>query len=195
MSAEGSTVEVSPTQDWVTRIAAGDAAAEADFARHFLAAVRSLVRRQSRPLEPEIDDMAQDVLQSTLLALRRGRLRDPSTLPAYLRGTVEMITRAHYRKQHRRGEDRMEALDDNIASAEDPRGSLDRGQLASLVHRLIGELTVDRDRQLLERFYIQEQSKEVVCAELGIASEHFHRVTYRARERLRHLLEAAGIAG
>lgn len=195
MSAEGSTDGTSRAEEWVRRIAAGDASAESEFVRNYQAGVRTLVRRQARSLEPDVDDMTQEVLKSTLIALRQGRLRDPSTLPAYLRGAVVLIIRAHYRKQHRRGEDHMVALDDDLPGDDDPGQSLIGLQLAGLMRRLISELSVDRDRQLLERFYLQEQAKEQVCAELGIASDHFHRVAFRARERLRHMLEQAGVTG
>ena len=195
MSAEGVTCGTSPAEDWARRIAAGDTAAETEFVRNYQKGVRTLVRRHSRALEPDVDDMTQEVLQVTLVALRQGRLRDAATLPAYLRGAVVMMLRAHYRKQHRRGEDRMAALDDNLASDDDPGRNLVSLQLAELMRRLIGELGVDRDRQLLERFYLKEQTKEQVCADLGIGNDHFHRVAFRARERLRLLLEQAGVIG
>lgn len=193
MSAEGTTGGASRAEEWVRRIAAGDVSAESEFVHNYLPGVRTLVRRHARPLEPDVDDMIQDVLKSALVALRQGRLRDASTLPAYLRGTVDLIVRAHYRKQHRRGEDHMDALDENLPADDDPGQNLIDLQRTALVQRLIGELGVDRDRELLRRFYLQGQSKEQVCAELGIASDHFHRVAFRARERLRELLEQAGV--
>ena len=46
-----------------------------------------------------------------------------------------------------------------------------------------------RDRALLIGFYIEERSKDEVCAELGIPPDHFRRVVFRARERLRELFD------
>lgn len=175
------------------RIAAGDHGAEAEFARMFRPGVLAMVRRQARPLDADGEDMAQEVMQSAISALRSQRLRDPTTLPAYLRASVVFTVRAHYRKQHRRGEDRAEPLDDKVEVNNDPQDNLVGHQLARLVRRLIGELHIDRDRQLLERFYLREQTKEQVCAELDISDEHFHRVAFRARERLRELLREAGV--
>lgn len=194
MSVEQGDNQPSRAESWASRIAAGDGDAETEFIRHYQTAVRALVRRRTRSLEPDVDDMTQDVLRSTLMALRKGNLRDPSTLPAYLRGAVVLIARAHYRKQHRRGEDHLVALDDTLESDDDPARNLGRSQLAAVMRRLIDELGVERDRELLQRFYLQEQAKETVCAELGIGVDHFHRVAFRARERLRLLLQQAGIS-
>ncbi|MEO7917513.1 MAG: sigma-70 family RNA polymerase sigma factor [Dokdonella sp.] len=175
------------------RIAAGDTSAETDFVRIFRPGVLMLVRRHSRPFDADIEDMAQDVMQSTITALRTGRLRDSDVLPAYLRSTVAFTVRSHYRKQHRRGEDRVVLVDDSFEVDDDPLDNLKGHQLAGLLRKLIGELEIERDRRLMEHFYLREQSKEEVCAELGINEDHFHRVTYRARERLRDLLHNAGI--
>jgi RNA polymerase sigma-70 factor (ECF subfamily) len=57
---------------------------------------------------------------------------------------------------------------------------------------VIDELPTDRDRQLLFRFYIAEDDKERICADLGLTSLHFNRVLHRARERYKELYESRG---
>ena len=59
------------------------------------------------------------------------------------------------------------------------------------MQRLLAELRYDRDRQLLLRFYLSDDSKEALCADLEIEPERFHQVLFRARERLRELWERA----
>jgi hypothetical protein len=54
---------------------------------------------------------------------------------------------------------------------------------AAIVRRLIGELPTARDRQLLLRFYVAEEEKESIGADLGLDSLHFNRVLFRARQR------------
>lgn len=193
MSAELATETRTPLQLLAERITAGDAAAENEFVRHYRSGVLALVRRSARPFDADVEDMAQDVMQSTITALRDGRVRDHANLPAYLRSSITFIVRSHYRKQHRRHEDRVVVLDDGIAVNDDPEDNMTGHQLATLVRRLVSDLHIERDRQLLERFYLREQPKEQVCAELGISDEHFHRVAFRARERLRELLLDAGV--
>ncbi len=193
MSAELASEIKTPLQLLAERIAAADASAENEFVRCYRAGVMALVRRHARPFDADIEDMTQEVLQSAITALRDGRVRDHATLPAYLRSSVTFTVRSHYRKHHRRGEDRVVALDDSIPVNDDPSDNVTSHQLAALVRQLVGDLQIDRDRQLLERFYLREQSKQQVCTELGISDEHFHRVAFRARERLRGLLLDAGV--
>lgn len=196
MSGEGTTASSSQAEQWVRRIASGDPVAEIEFANHFSAKVRTLVRRQMRPLSPDVDDLTQDVLQLTLVSLREGRLRDASTLAAYLHGVVVMMVRAYYRKQHRRGEDRVADIDENMPDGGDgPERRVETTQLARLLRQTIDELPQERDRQLLIRFYLKEEDKDPVCAALGIDDDHFHRVVFRARVRLRELLLASANRG
>lgn len=193
MPAELASETTTPLQLLAERIAAGDAGSEDEFVRQYRSGVLALVRRSARQSDADIEDMTQDVLQSTITALRQGRVRDHANLPAYLRSSITFIVRSHYRKQHRRHEDRVVALDDGFAVNDDPQENVTGHQLAALVRQLVGELHIERDRQLLERFYLREQPKEQVCAELGISDQHFHRVAFRARERLRELLLDAGV--
>lgn len=44
------------------------------------------------------------------------------------------------------------------------------------MRQLIRELPTERDRQLLLRFYVTEEDKESLCADLGLDSLHFNRV-------------------
>ena len=82
---------------------------------------------------------------------------------------------------------------DEIAGDDAPETQLSASQLRQLVATLLERLTVPRDREVLSRFYLQEQDKADVCRALGIDSEHFHRVVHRARGRFRDMLFEAGI--
>jgi RNA polymerase sigma-70 factor (ECF subfamily) len=185
--------------DWLTlsaqRIAAGDRAAEGAVVAHFMPGVRALVRRHCRPSEPEVDDLVQDVLASVLQALRKGALADLQSLPGYVRATVVFTVQAHYRKRGRRGEDEAHEGVAEPVDHEHPAQAAQRAARIDAVRRLIQEMPVPRDRELLRRFYLQEQEREEVCQALGIEGSHFHRVLYRARERLRLLLAGSGLTG
>jgi len=81
-----------------------------------------------------------------------------------------------------------------LALADRGPAPLDRvlaAEEARQVKRLLDELRFDRDRQLLLRFYVSDDSKEELCADLGVEPERFHQVLFRARERLRELWERA----
>jgi RNA polymerase sigma-70 factor, ECF subfamily len=178
--------------DVVARIAAGDRAAETEFVRQYARGVHVLVRRHCRPGDPVVEDIAQDVLARVLERLRAGAVRDAAALPAYIQTTIVHATSAEYRT--RRPTEPVEAIDALMADGS-PIEQLSASQLQQTLHSLLAELGVDRDRELLRRFYLDEHDKEDVCRELGIDADHFHRVAFRARERFRALLERAGIEG
>lgn len=71
---------------------------------------------------------------------------------------------------------------------------LDREQWAKAARLMLEELPTPRDRDLLVRFYLNDESKDDVCAALGLSDEHFNRVIFRARNRFRALLERRGYA-
>lgn len=173
----------------VARIAAGDAAAEISFVERYQRKVTILVRRHCRPNEPQVPDIVQEVLTAVLLRLRKGELRDARALPGYVQVTVTRMTAAEYRRQANAptalpDEQLPEMADDSI----DPGARLDEARRARAVRHMLGQLRVSRDRELLERFYLREESKEEVCAALAIDADHFHRVHFRARERFGALL-------
>jgi len=108
----------------------------------------------------------------------------------FIRGTARNLLIAERRKTARRQTD---ADPEGLERAAHPaRGQLSSVLLeeeAAIVRRLIGELPTDRDRQLLLRFYVAEEEKESICADLGLDSLHFNRVLFRARHRFKELLE------
>jgi RNA polymerase sigma-70 factor, ECF subfamily len=182
--------EAGEVPDWVSRIAAGDREAEALFVSQYARGVRALVRRRCRPQDPIVEDLAQEVLTRVLEKLRVGAIRDPAALPAYVQATITYTTSAEYRS--RRLADTAVEID-AIASNESPCDRLASTQLSSLLRALLKQLPVERDREVLARFYLDEEDKDVVCRQLGIDAAHFHRVVFRARERFRQLLDRNGI--
>src|SRR5215468_63683 len=176
----------------ISRIASGDRLAEAEFVRQFERGVRVLVRRHCRPADPVVDDLVQDVLSGVLERLRAGAIHDPAALPAYVQSAVVYATSAEYR---RRRPTQPETAIEQLADSESPGAWLDAAQLARMLRALLAEMPVPRDREILRRFYLEEEDKDSVCRALAIDPGHFHRVMFRARERFRALIEEAGLDG
>jgi RNA polymerase sigma-70 factor (ECF subfamily) len=176
----------------ILRIAQGDRQAEAEFVRQYERGVRVLVRRHCRPGDPVVDDLVQDVLSGVLERLRAGAIHDPVALPAYVQSAVVYATSAEYR---RRRPTQTDAVVEQIADNETPGTRLDATQLARFLRDVLAGMPVARDREILRRFYLEEEDKDSVCRALAIDPGHFHRVMFRARERFRLLVEQAGIQG
>lgn len=184
--------------DLVRRIQAGAPAAESElvarFSRGLLLMLRRLVQNPALA-----DDLHQETLALVLGKIRRGEVREPEKLAGFIRSTARNLFIADRRK-----EARYHPLDDGREEEGGARPELalpDRGPVpldrvladeeARQVRRLLDELRFDRDRQLLLRFYVSDDSKEKICADLEIEPERFHQVLFRARERLRELWDRA----
>ena len=146
---------------------------------------------------PEAEDLFQDTFRLVIEKLRRGELREPAKLPGFLAQIARSLAIEHYRKAQRR---KTEPDSDAIADVEDvskggsgPLSELLSREDAGLVRQVIRELGTERDRDILLRFYIAEEDKERISADLGLTSLQFNRVLHRARERYRDLyLERIG---
>jgi RNA polymerase sigma-70 factor (ECF subfamily) len=177
--------------DLVRRIVAGETAAEGELVARYRRGLLYLLSRLGAL--PELaDDLAQETFRIVIERLRHGGLADPAGLAPFLRGTARNLLIAERRKTARRrtwgdsGE-----LAQAVAPAASPLQSVLADEEAEMVRRLIGELPTDRDRELLMRFYVGEEDKETICADLGLDSLHFNRVLFRARQRFKELFERA----
>jgi RNA polymerase sigma-70 factor (ECF subfamily) len=170
----------------VARIRAGDVAAESDLVSRYARGVRMIVSRAT-PDRSIVDDLCQDTFRIALEKIRRGDVRDARRLSGFMCALARNLTVEHFRRS-RRGEP-VGAPDES-----DPAPSqlelLLAEERASIARKVLSELGSDRDRQLLFRFYVAEETKAEICADLGLSSLHFNRVLFRARVRYRALYEA-----
>jgi RNA polymerase sigma-70 factor (ECF subfamily) len=57
-----------------------------------------------------------------------------------------------------------------------------------MLENAMEQLAQPRDREILHRFYLLEEDKSVICSALDLSAAHFDRVLYRAKQRMRELL-------
>jgi len=154
--------------------------------------LRALILRRVR--DPEVAaDILQDAAVTTLEKLRTGEIAHPEKLGGYLYRVALNHLRNHHRKD-RTALSSAEALDDLAAPAIDHEWeSVGRPQWASAARRMLEEMPVVRDREILVRFYLDDEDRESICRQLGLSEEHFNRVIFRARNRFRELLEHRGL--
>jgi RNA polymerase sigma-70 factor (ECF subfamily) len=153
--------------------------------------LRALILRRVR--DPELAaDILQDAAVTTLEKLRRGEIARPQNLGGYLYRVALNHLRNHRRKD-RSALSSPEALDQLPASDNDPHcENVGTPQWATAVRRMLEELPAARDRELLVRFYLDDEDRERICRDLRLSEEHFNRVIFRARNRFRELIEHRG---
>lgn len=181
------------TEQLVQRIARGDSAAEKLLFLRHQRTVKLLALRQCRGSSTDADDVVQDVFAQVFERLRAGELNDNTLFSHYLRQAIHNRCLQYFRNSGVEQSVLPEALPD----PQDPQGSpLDRmlreeGRATLL--KLMRELPQERDRELLYRFYAEQQDRRRICTDLRIDPMHFRKVLSRARQRMRELIERAGL--
>lgn len=175
----------------VERIEGGDRAAEAELVARFSRGLVLLLRRLAQ--NPSLaDDLHQETLALVIEKIRRGEVREPEHLAGFIRGIARNLFIAERRKAVRYRPLGEEGGRSGPLLADRDPAPLDRamaGEEGQEVRRLLGELRFERDRELLFRFYLADDSRERICEDLDIDPDRFNQALHRARERLRELWE------
>jgi RNA polymerase sigma-70 factor, ECF subfamily len=137
-------------------------------------------------------DILQDAVVTALQKLRAGEISDRAQLDGYVYRVALNHFRNHLRKDKSRVSDHDAQADLIDTDGREPPVSIQAAQWARLVKQMLKEITPARDRELLVRFYLYEETKEQLCQSLGLSDLHFNRVIFRARERFRALLTRRG---
>ncbi|HYG63231.1 MAG TPA: sigma-70 family RNA polymerase sigma factor [Thermoanaerobaculia bacterium] len=178
----------------VRRIGEGDTRAEGELVERYSRGLLYMLRRRAG--DPALaDDLHQETFRIVLERLRRQGIEDPARLSGFILQTARNLFLGDYRKKTRRGEGHD--VEESPEPADPAPGQLTgvlRREEAARVRQVLAEMGTDRDRQILFRFYIAEEDKEAICADLGLSSLHFNRVLFRARERFKSLMTRAGPA-
>ncbi len=155
--------------------------------------LRALILR--RVGDPELAaDILQDAAVTTLEKLRSGEIQQPEGVGGYLY-RVALNHLRNYRRKDRSALSSSAELGDLTAGEDEPGwADVGRQQWAVTARRTLEELPASRDRELLVRYYLEDEDKCSICAALGLTAEHFNRVIFRARNRFRAVLESHGFA-
>jgi RNA polymerase sigma-70 factor, ECF subfamily len=180
--------KAAPT-DWaglVQRIREGDPAGMEELYRKFSRGVRFHICRQLGP--QELDDKVHDTFLIVLQAIRGGELREPERLMGFIRTIVKRQIAAHIDNaiQNRRDFQDLEpggSLPDERESPEESVISQERTEIMETVLRGISR----RDREILTRFYLMEQTQEEICTEMDLSDTQFRLLKSRAKARFGEL--------
>jgi RNA polymerase sigma-70 factor (ECF subfamily) len=168
------------------RIQAGDTSAEPVLVERFGRGVRTTLRHAAREASL-VDDLYQETFRVALERIRAGGLREPAQLGAFLAGLARHLTTEHFRRMQRSEAEDPSVLERIEAPECSSVDAIAQRQLAELVRLLLEELPTDRDREVLRRFYLTSDDKDLICADLSLTRLQFNRVLHRARERFRAL--------
>jgi RNA polymerase sigma-70 factor (ECF subfamily) len=170
----------------VRQIGAGtDREAEAELCRRMAPRIRLYGLRHLRDEQAALD-LVQQVLITTLEALRARQLREPEKLASFVLGTCRMtildLRRGAQRKQRLLEQFGPEAL----APAQWSAPQLDRDKLTRCVQTL-----KERERAVVMMTFYDEQTSADVSNFLGVSEENVRVIRHRA---IRQLRDCMGVA-
>lgn len=190
--------EVSPAdsaetpQPWasmVQRIQADDPSGMEELYAVFTSGIRFYLCRQLGP--QDLDDKVHDAFLTIAQSIRRGDLREPERLMGYVRTVVRRQVAGYIGSAV---EARRTLVDPDHGAIlrdrkPDPERTAIDEQNNALAMRVLNTLP-RRDREVLVRFYLQEQSPRQICRDMGLTATQFRLTKSRAKARFTELGQA-----
>jgi RNA polymerase sigma-70 factor (ECF subfamily) len=186
---ERQTASGSPRLDYVSlvsRIIAGDRDGEAELVDCFGAGVFQIILNIVRN-PPLAEDLSQDALITIIKKIRKGDVQQPEKLKFFVLSVAKFHALGQIRRLRRRDSNESLELAERLPDpAPNQLEKLQASEEFKEIRIVIDEL-IPRYKELLLRFFVNEEPKDVICADLGLTSTQFDGVLHRARKRYREL--------
>jgi RNA polymerase sigma factor (sigma-70 family) len=170
----------------VASVQRGDESGLEDLYRLFSRGIRFYLCRQLGP--QELDDKVHDTFLIVVQAIQRGDLREPARLLGFIRTVVRRQVAAHIDQVVHSRREEMD-LDSGMRVADvsrSPEQEAIVGERAELMREVLRGISA-RDREILTRFYLYEQSQEQICREMRLSETQFRLLKSRAKARFGEL--------
>lgn len=166
----------------VSRVQRGEEAGMEELYLIFARGIRYYLCRQLGP--QELDDKVHDSFLIVVQAIQRGELREPERLMGFVRTIVRRQVAAYIdRVVHIRREEMDIELGTRIADRRgNPEQEVALREKAQLMQGVLARLS-PRDREILTRFYLDEQPEEQICREMKLTETQFRLLKSRAKSR------------
>jgi RNA polymerase sigma-70 factor (ECF subfamily) len=158
-----------------------DETAVKQFYEVFNRGFRYFIRRQLGP--SDLEDSVHDCVLAVIKAVREGAVHEPARFV----GFVNTIVRRHIAHKIRekvsgRTEDDIESIPPLRSLYASPESDAIQGDARVVARRVLDTLG-DRDRDVLRRFYVLDQTEDQICRELDLSSNGFRNVKHRAKKK------------
>jgi RNA polymerase sigma-70 factor, ECF subfamily len=188
--SDGDRADVFQVPDWATLVDGirdGDPAAMASLYGVFARGIRFFLLRNLGP--DDLDDKVHDCFVIVTQAIQNGDLREPDRLMGYVRTVVKRQIAASIEIAVQQRRARVD-FEDTLFTASDWRDNPERSviaqQRAEIARKVLDGIS-RRDRDILNRFYVLEQSQEQICIEMGLTYNQFRLLKSRAKARFGEL--------
>jgi RNA polymerase sigma-70 factor, ECF subfamily len=155
--------------------------------------LRLLIQRRTG--NPEVAaDILNQAASTAWEKWQAGQVQRPEAIGGYIFQVAMNLLRNRRRSIAERADKHVDSEVLGMLPAE--TDSADRWvekKMAVRVKRILQQLGSPRDREILVRFYLQEEDKDTICRDLTLDADQFDKVLHRARGRLKELLESQGL--
>jgi RNA polymerase sigma-70 factor (ECF subfamily) len=168
--------------DLVDKIKQNDKTGLEELYRVFSRGVRYYFCRQLGP--QDVDDRVHDAFLTVAQAIQRGDVREPERLMGYVRTIVSRRIAAQI-EENVHSRKREIDLDSGLAvhdAGSNPEQAAIKSQNEDIARKMLNSIT-PRDREILMRFYLEEQTANQICDEMGLTETQFRLLKSRAKAR------------
>ncbi len=175
--------------EFVRRLINGDTAAGDHFASYFGNVLQLKLRVRLRAAH-----MVDDVLQATLLRVlqilqKEDGLRHPERLGAFVNAVCDKVLLEHYRSELRY--EPWDHTEDPVDASIDLDAGLTHEDMKAVIFEVMQDLS-KKDRVILEKLFLEEMDKRLICEKLGIDAGYLRVLKHRARKRFRQVCNERG---
>jgi len=168
---------------YISNLCAGDLPTQEHFFGYFSELLQLKLR--SRLQSPHaIEDVRQETFVRVFSVLRKGGLRQPERLGAFVNTVCSRVLSEHYRSNSGGKSLNVEGrpeLPDKSASALEIVVAL---QVKDKVREILLDLT-PRDRSLLKAVFLDERDRDEVCREFGVERDYLRVLLHRAKQEFK----------
>jgi RNA polymerase sigma-70 factor, ECF subfamily len=185
MMPQSAPASVSVNPEWlelVDKIKNDDATGMEELYHLFSKGMRYYLCRQLGP--QDLDDRVHDCFLVVVQAIRRGELREPDRLMGFVRTIVRRQIASHIDLaiQARRQTVDLDLTHGVADTSLDPERTVMSRQHEQLAFEVLKGIS-RKDREILARFYLQEQTQETICREMNLTETQFRLLKSRAKAR------------
>ncbi len=180
-------LRITDWSDIVARIRDGDGAAMEELYAIFAKGIRYFLLRNLGA--DDLDDRVHDCFVIVAEAIRKGDLRDPARLMGFVRTVVKRQIAANIESAVNRRRSQVEYEESMFSISDwkdDPEQSLLARQRSEIARKVMTGIS-RRDREILHRFYVDEQPQEQICREMDLTYNQFRLLKSRAKARFGEL--------
>ena len=170
-------------QDYLQRLASGDAFVQHHFSSYFgdLLLPKLRVRIRSPQL---IEDILQETLLRVLQIVRRQGVEHPESFGAFVCAVRNNVMRELVRREMRleRSDAEFEPPDETV----DLVAALITQQTRRQVQTVLDELPA-KDSEILRMLFLQDRDKADICGRFGVTEDYLRVLRHRAKSRFRKM--------